>query len=67
MECDKGFVWNPSSCECECDKSFDIGEYLDYKNCKCRKIIFDKLVDECSENVYEIKTLDVIPLNAIPL
>ena len=22
---------NPSNCECECDKSCDIGEYLDYK------------------------------------
>ena len=25
------------TCECECGKSCDIGEYLDYKNCKCRK------------------------------
>ena len=31
--CDKGFIWNLSNCECECDKSCDIGEYLDYKNC----------------------------------
>ena len=53
--CDKGFIWNPSNCECECDKSCDIGEYLDYKNCKCRKRIIDKLVEECSENIYEIK------------
>ena len=30
--CDKGFIWNSSNCECECDKSCDIGEYLDYKN-----------------------------------
>ena len=22
---------------CECDKSCDIGEYLDYSNCKCKK------------------------------
>ena len=49
--CHKGFIWNPSSCECECDKSCDIGEYLDYKNCNCRKIIIDKLVEECSENI----------------
>ena len=21
--CDKGFIWNPSNCECECDKSCD--------------------------------------------
>ena len=19
--CDKGFIWNPDNCECECDKS----------------------------------------------
>ena len=25
--CDKGFIWNPSSCECEHNKSYDIGEY----------------------------------------
>ena len=33
--CDKGSIWNPSNCECECDKLCDVGEYLDYKNCKC--------------------------------
>ena len=49
--CDKGFIWNPSNCECECDKSCDIVEYLDYKNCKCRKKIIDKLSEECSENI----------------
>ena len=65
--CDRGFIWNPSNCECECDKSCDIGQYLDDKNCKCRKKKFDKLVEECSENVYENETLDIIPLNAIPL
>ena len=35
--CDKGFIWIPSNCECECDKSCDVGEYLDYSNCKCWK------------------------------
>ena len=48
---DKGFIWNPSNYECECDKSCDIGEYLDYKNCKCRKKTIDKLVEEWSENI----------------
>ena len=64
---DKGFVWNPSNCECECDKSCDIGEYLDFKNCQCRKRIIDKLVDECSEKIYENEALDKLPLNAILL
>ena len=30
--CDKGFIWNPSNCERGCNKSCDVGEYLDYKN-----------------------------------
>ena len=35
--CDKGFIWNPSKCECECVESCDLGQYLDYENCKYRK------------------------------
>ena len=65
--CDKGFIWNPSNCECECDKPCDIGEYLDYKNCNCRKRIIDKLVEECSKNICENETIDVTPLNKIRL
>ena len=49
QSCDKGFIWNPSNCNCECD----IGEYLDYRNCKCRRQIVDSLVDECSKNIDE--------------
>ena len=26
--------------ECECDKSCDLGEYLDHSNFKCRKKLF---------------------------
>ena len=67
--CDKEFIWNPSNYEFECDKSCDIEEYLDYKNCKCRNKIVDKLLEEeCSKNIdgNEIlhnETLNVIPLN----
>ena len=28
---DKGFIWNPNNYEVECDKSCDLGEYLDYE------------------------------------
>ena len=35
--CNKGFIWNPSNCECECDKSCNISQHLDYSNCKCKK------------------------------
>ena len=53
--CNKGFIWNGSNCEYECDKACDIGEYLDYEHCKCRKKLVDKLVDECTETVEEVK------------
>ena len=53
--CDKGFIWNPCNCECKCDKSCNIGEYLDYSNCKCRKKLVDLLVEECTENIEETK------------
>ena len=43
--CMSRFIWNPSFCECECNKSCDVGEYLDYENCKCRKKLVDKLVE----------------------
>ena len=37
------------------DKSCDVGEYLDYENCKCRKKIVDKLVEKYTETVEEVK------------
>ena len=49
------FIQNPSNCECKCDKSCDIGEYLDYKNGKWKERLFDKLIEECSENIDEAK------------
>ena len=53
--CDKVFIWNPSNCECECDKNCDFNEYLGYENCKCRKKLVDKLIDECTETIEEVK------------
>ena len=65
--CDKEFIRNPSNCECECDKSCDIEEYLDYKNCRGKKRIIDKLVEESSENIDGNEMLYNETLNAIPL
>ena len=62
-----GFVFNTSNCECECDKSCDMGEYLDYKNCKCRRKTVSELVEECSENTDENEMIYNGTLNAISL
>ena len=36
-------------------KSCDIGEYLDYENCKCWKKLVDKLIEECTESINEVE------------
>ena len=46
---------DPSNCECECDKFSDIGEYLDYENCKCTKKLVDKLIKECTKSIDEVE------------
>ena len=53
--CDKGFTLNPSNCEWECNKPCDFNEYLDYKNCKCKKSWVNKLVKECNETINKVK------------
>ena len=40
--------------------NYDIGQYLDYENCNCRKKLVDKLVrhsstEECTETLEEVK------------
>ena len=50
--------------QCECDKSCDVGEYLAYENCKCRKKLVDKLIEhsfaeECTENIDEVKIAEI--------
>ena len=57
--CDKGYIWNPSNCKCQCDKSCDFGEYLDCENCKCRKRLVDKLIEECNENIQEASLVKI--------
>ena len=53
--CNNGYICNPSNSECECDKLCDVGEYLDNKNCKCRKQLTNRLVEKCTETVKEVK------------
>ena len=53
--CKKEFLWNPKNCNSESDKSSDVGEYLDHKNCKCANKLVDKLVEDCRKILVEIK------------
>ena len=58
-QCNEGFIWNSSNCEYECDTSCEVGEYLNYKNCKCRKRLVDQLVGEFTENIDEAKIVEI--------
>ena len=54
ITCDKGYMWNPSTCSCECDRYCETGQYLDYKNCVCRKETIDDLIEQCI-SIFDIK------------
>ena len=54
-----------SDCNCEFDKPCDIGEYLDYKNCKCRQRIAGSLVEDCNKNIDENEMIYNETLNTI--
>ena len=43
----------------ECDKNCGVSEYLDYENCKCRKKLVDKIIDECAETIDETKLANI--------
>ena len=54
-----GILYANRICECKCNQSCNIGENLDYKNCKRRKCsLIDKLVSEWKDEI-----LNAIPLN----
>ena len=44
-------MWNPSTFDCQCDKSCDVPKYLHYMNCKCRGKLSDMLVEKCNEAI----------------
>ena len=37
-----------------------VEDYLDYEKCKCRKRLVDKLFEECTENMEEVKLAKII-------
>ena len=44
-------MWNPCICDRNCDEACRIGEYLDIKNCLCKKRLFDKLIQACEDQI----------------
>ena len=44
-------MWNPSRCDSKCIKASKIDEYLDIKNCSCKKPLIGKLALECEDEM----------------
>ena len=49
--CKDVYMWNPRTCDCECNKACKIDEYLNIKNCLCKKRLIGKLVLECENKI----------------
>ena len=53
IDCTKGYMWNPSACECQCDKWCKLGQYLDHKKCVCKNKLVGRLISECTSIINE--------------
>ena len=49
--CKNGYIWNPSTCDCECNKACNINDYLDINNCSCEKRLIGKLDLACEDEI----------------
>ena len=49
--CEKDYMWNPSTCNCECNKACKIDKYLDIENYSSEKGLISKLVLECEDEI----------------
>ena len=53
IDCNKGYTWNPNTCECQCDKWCKTCQYLDHKNCVCKNKLIGRLIEECTSIINE--------------
>ena len=53
MNCAKGYTWNSSICECQCDMWCKPGQYLDHKNCVCKNKLIGRLIEKCTSVINE--------------
>ena len=53
INCTKGYTWNPSTCECQCDTWCKTGQHLDHKNCICKNKLIGRIIEECTSVINE--------------
>ena len=58
--CDRGYTWNRSTCECQCDMLWKPGQYLDHKNCICKNKLIGRLTGECTSVINETIIIKIV-------
>ena len=53
INCAKGFLSNPSTCECQCVKWCKSAQYLDQKNCVFKNKLIGRVIEECTSVINE--------------
>ena len=53
INCTKGYTWNPSTCECQCDMWCKPCQYLDYKKCVCKNKLIGRVISDCTSLINE--------------
>ena len=53
INCTKGYMWNPSTCACECHMWCKPGQYLDHKNCVCKNKLVGRIIVEGTSVINE--------------
>ena len=56
INCTKGYTWNPSTFECQCDTWCKPGQYLGHKNCICKNKLSGRVIEECTSVINETIT-----------
>ena len=51
--CNKGYMCNPSTFECQCDKWCKSGQYLDHKNYVCKNKLIGRVIEKCTSVINE--------------
>ena len=53
INCSKGYMRNPSTCECQYDMWCKPGQYLDHENCVCKNKLVGTIIGECTNVINE--------------
>ena len=46
-------MWNPSTCECQCDMWCKPGQYLNHKKYVCKKKLISRVIAQCTSLINE--------------